>query len=107
MNGRIHWMTKQEGGRSKPPAGVGQPPYATIVRSTDTSDPWPPPVAWSLAVEKIWDASNEYNWIANVRFLVDDAPASELRANRKFELFEGNKRVALGRTFEKSDAGFS
>ena len=96
MRAKIHWKSKQEGGRLKPPAGVGQPPYATVVRFKDTNEPWPPPAAWSLVVEKIVDLSDEYDWVANVHFLVKEAPIKELRANRDFELFEGGRCVAAG-----------
>jgi len=96
MRAKIHWKSKQEGGRLKPPAGVGQPPYATVVRFKDTNEPWPPPSAWSLVVEKVVDLSDEYDWVANVHFLVKEAPIEELRANREFELFEGGRCVASG-----------
>lgn len=96
LQARIIWKTKEEGGRSRPPAGVGKPPYATLVRFIDSGGPWPPPNAWSLVVEKIESQSDEYHWVANVRFLVDDAPMGELRANREFELYEGGKCVATG-----------
>jgi hypothetical protein len=96
MKARIHWKTKEEGGRRKPPAGVGHPPYATIVRFKDTSEPWPPLVAWSLVVEKVVAQSNDFDWVADVHFLVDEAPVAELRMNREFELYEGGKCVAAG-----------
>lgn len=96
MKAKIHWKTKEEGGRFKPPAGVGKPPYATVIRFKDTDEPWPPRNAWSLVVEKVSELSNEYDWIANVHFLVTEAPAEELRVSREFELFEGARCVATG-----------
>jgi hypothetical protein len=96
MRAEIHWKTKQEGGRLKPPAGVGQPPYATVVRFKDSKEPWPPPIAWSLVVEKVSDMGDEHHWAAEVRFLVNEAPVEELRAGREFELFEGARCVANG-----------
>lgn len=96
MQARIRWKTKESGGRSKPPTGVGSPPYATVVRFRDTEEPWPPANAWSLVVEKIQTQSDEYEWIANIRFLVDEAPHDELCPNREFELYEGAKCVATG-----------
>jgi hypothetical protein len=75
---------------------VGQPPYATVIRFKDANEPWPPPNAWSLVVEKLSELSNEYDWVANVRFLVTEAPVEELRVGREFELFEGARCVATG-----------
>lgn len=97
MKAHVIWKTKEAGGRNQPPAGVGSPPYATVVRFSDSSEPWPPPVAWSLVVEKIESESSEYEWLASVKFLVDEAPAGELRSNREFELFEGGRCVATGK----------
>ena len=96
MRAKIHWKTKQEGGRYNPPTGMGQPPYATIVRFKDSTESRPAPIEWSLVVEKVLDLSNEYDWVANVHFLVNEAPVEELRVGREFELFEGWKCVAVG-----------
>jgi hypothetical protein len=96
MQARIRWKTREAGGRKSPPAGVGQPPYATVVRFKDTMEPWPPPIAWSLVIEKVPPLSGEYDWVANVRFLVNEAPVNELRPNREFELYEGARCVATG-----------
>ena len=96
MRARITWKRQQEGGRTKPPAGIGTPPYATVVRVRDSDEPWPPANAWSLVVDKIESESGDHEWIANVRFLVDGAPHYELRPLREFELYEGRKCVATG-----------
>jgi hypothetical protein len=92
MRAKIHWLTKEEGGRSKPPAGVGNPPYATVVKF-----PGADMGSWSLAVEKIESLSNEYDWIADVHYLFAEAPHESLQAGREFELYEGKKCVASGR----------
>ncbi len=105
MRAIIEWVSKEQGGRSQPPAGVGSPPYATVVRFVDTKEPWPPPVAWSLAVEKDEAASDQYRWIADVYFLMNDAPHDSLRSGRVFELYEGNKLVARGRILEPGATG--
>jgi hypothetical protein len=97
MRSVVEWIPKEKGGRSEPPAGVGSPPYATVVRFVDTEEPWPPPEAWSLVVEKIEALSEPYSWTANVRFLVDEAPHDSLREGSQFELYEGGKCVARGR----------
>lgn len=96
MKARIHWKTREEGGRRNLPAGVGQPPYATVVRFKDAAEPWPPLVAWSLVIEKIAIMSCEYDWLADVHFQVGEAPAAELRVQREFELYEGGRCVATG-----------
>ncbi len=93
----VDWIPKEQGGRRQPPAGVGSPPYATVVRFVDTTEPWPPPVAWSLVVEKDESLSEEYRWFADVHFLMDGAPHEALIPGRAFELYEGNKLVARGR----------
>jgi len=63
----------------------------------DTEESWPPPVAWSLAVEKDEAQSQGYRWIAVMYFRVEDAPHESLRQGREFELYEGNKCVARGK----------
>jgi hypothetical protein len=98
MRATIHWKTQQEGGRSKPPLGAGKPAYAAVVRFIDSTEPWPPQTAWSLVVEKIPELSSSRDWVANVHFLVDEAPMDELRPDRMFELYEGAKCVASGTT---------
>ncbi len=91
----IEWIAKEQGGRAKPPLGIGVPPYATVVRFAD--EPWPPVSgAWSLVVIKDEQASTDYRWVANVHFLVEEAPHDSLRDGREFELYEGNKCVARG-----------
>lgn len=96
MRAKIHWIKKEEGGRSKPPAGVGSPPYMTMVRFTDADEPWPPEIAWSLAIKKREAESSEYDWIADVSYKMENAPHESLRPGRMFELYEGNKCVASG-----------
>jgi hypothetical protein len=103
MQAIVEWIPKEEGGRRQPPAGVGLPAYATVVRFVDTTEPWPPPVAWSLVVEKDESASELYRWIANVHFLMDNAPHESLRPGREFELYEGNKLVARGRILARDE----
>jgi hypothetical protein len=51
-----------------------------------------------MVVEKIPELSQTNDWVANIRFLVSEAPAAELRPDREFELFEGAKCVATGVT---------
>lgn len=91
MRAEIQWITKEDGGRKNPPAGLGSPPYATVVRFTDTDEPWPPGIAWSLVIEKRESQSSEYHWIADVKYTIENAPHDSLRPGRPFELYEGNK----------------
>jgi hypothetical protein len=92
----IEWIPKEAGGRTKPPLGVGEPPYATVVRFPHSGEPWPPPVAWSLVVHRIEVLVEPFKWIAEVHFLFDEAPHHMLTDGADFELFEGNKCVARG-----------
>ena len=96
MRARITWRRPEEGGRKVPPAGVGSPPYFTVVRFVDSDDSQPPENAWSLVIEKVESQSTEHEWLAEIRYLVEDAPRDEIRPNRQFELYEGAKRVATG-----------
>ncbi|HEX4123889.1 MAG TPA: hypothetical protein VHY37_04120 [Tepidisphaeraceae bacterium] len=102
MRARIHWKTKVEGGRNRPPSGHGLTPYTTEIRFKEPA--WPPTEAWSLVVEKIPELSSEYDWVANVQFLAKQAPENELRSNREFELYEGKKCVATGVTVGRKQA---
>lgn len=95
MEATIEWKTKEEGGRLKPPHGEGVPPYATIVRFMEPNDPWPPESAWSLVVEKKAEL-DPHHWVANIRFLVENAPKERLKPGQRFELYEGNRCVASG-----------
>jgi hypothetical protein len=96
MLAKITWKRFEEGGRRRPPEGVGSPPYTTTVRFPDCNEPWPPANAWSLVIEKCLRDSSEYEWLADVRYLAHEAPHGEIRANHHFELYEGAKCVATG-----------
>jgi hypothetical protein len=91
----IEWIPLSQGGRRQPPLGIGHPAYSTVVRFLD--EPWPPvDAAWSLVVEKDESLGTDLKWIARVFFLVPEAPQESLQVGRGFELYEGNKRVAIG-----------
>jgi hypothetical protein len=105
MHARIYWKRKEEGGRTRPPAGVGTPAYATVVRFRDSQEPWPPPNAWSLVVKKVDEVGDEFTWVAIVHYLVNEAPQNELRAGREFELYEGGKCVASGLLIDPTQLG--
>ncbi len=91
----IDWIPKEAGGRSKPPLGIGEPSYATVIHFPE--EPWPHlSGSWSLVVCKDEALSSEFHWIARVHFLVEEAPHDSLRDGREFELYEGKKCVARG-----------
>ena len=92
----VYWVTRDEGGRRQPPSGVGSTAYSAVVRFTDTDEPWPPPEAWSLAVEKDEGSSEPLLWLADVHFVAEHAPRDSLRPGRPFDLYEGSRRVAHG-----------
>jgi hypothetical protein len=96
----LEWISKELGGRSKPPAGVGDPPYATIVRFVNPKEPWPPSVAWTLVVRKVGAGDGPLQWVAAVNFLFEEAPQHLLAEGNEFELYEGRKRVARGRIID-------
>lgn len=99
----IEWIPKERGGRTRPPLGLGDPPYATVLRFTD--EPWPHKAgSWSLAVAKIESMGDEYRWLADVHFVVDEAPHESLREGRAFELYEGSKCVARGTVLSEAPA---
>ena len=105
MKARIRWKTKEEGGRKVPPLGcaeAGVHPYTTMMNFRGPPDATPSPDGdWSLVVEEL-EVLNEHEWIADVYFLVKEAPAAELQPGRKFALYEGWKCVATGVLLEES-----
>jgi hypothetical protein len=89
---RITWLTPEEGGRRQPPPG---PRYSAPVRFEGQ------PVGaeganWSLVVDLVSRPPGSADWIAEVRYLVDEAPHELLRVGACFELYEGKKCVARG-----------
>lgn len=93
MRAVVDWLRSDEGGRQQPPTGESATPYSAVVRFA--GEPWPSSAAWSLVVEKI-QSNGPYCWVADVHFLVADAPQEMLAEGRAFELYEGKKRVASG-----------
>ncbi|MGE3468398.1 MAG: hypothetical protein AB7J13_15870, partial [Pyrinomonadaceae bacterium] len=89
----IHWLSESEGGRLSPPRGSR---YVTVARFLDEKEKYPKE-AWSLVVENIDVLGSDGPSMADVRFLVDDAPDYLLHEGSLFELFEGRKMVAKGK----------
>lgn len=89
---RVTWLTPEEGGRSVPPTG---PRYSAPVRFEGQAA-GAEGANWSLVIDLQSHPPGSADWIAEVRFLVEDAPQELLRLGASFELYEGKKRVARG-----------
>lgn len=87
----IAWVPPEAGGRQHVPAG---PRYITVCRFEE--DPGWENGTWSLVVEWVRTFRGGRLILANVDFLVPEAPTNFLRAGTRFELLEGRKRVAKG-----------
>ncbi len=86
---RIHWLSKDEGGRNYLPKGKKYAPIIKITKSPLKIEDF-----WSIFVENIqYLGDNET--ISEMKYLSDFAP-NNLSADVEFELFEGNKLVAKG-----------
>ena len=100
----IKWFRENEGGRRNLPLGTGFPPYHTVIEfisPTIMDTEKGHSVSWSLVVEKIKVQSDDYHWLASVRFLVEAAPHERLIPGVEFYLLEGAKRVARGRILKR------
>lgn len=89
---RIVWLTPEEGGRRHPPSG---PRYVAPAR-VDGQVAGPDGANWSMVVEWLTQPTDPIEWIAEVRYLVDEAPHELLMRGVRFELYEGKKCVARG-----------
>lgn len=83
----IHWLSEAEGGRKHLPTSLS---YTTIARFPYQKD-WPAN-AWSIITE--FSDPPGQDALAQVRFLVEDAPRDWLTSGTTFELLEGSKVVA-------------
>lgn len=92
MKAKIEWLSEEEGGRNNPPPG---PRYITVARFEAEKDKYPNE-AWSLVLE-FASNNNSQQIIADVNFLVQDAPAHLLSRGSLFELYEGRVLVGRGR----------
>jgi hypothetical protein len=89
---RITWLTPEEGGRRHPPPG---PRYSAPARF-EGQTPGAEGANWSLVVDLVSRPPGSTDWIAEVRYLVDEAPHELLRLGACFEVYEGKKCVARG-----------
>ncbi|HEV7280206.1 MAG TPA: hypothetical protein VGN57_08340 [Pirellulaceae bacterium] len=100
----IRWNAASDGGRERLPSGIGEPPYAPVVRLLDCDEQENDGTAWSLVVRKLEagddeageNGDGEAEWLAEIAFLVDAAPHETLTTGRRFELYEGARCVASG-----------
>ena len=93
MKAELEWLSEKEGGRVRLPPG---PQYITVARFAEEKEKYPSE-AWSLVLEFNPPTENSRSMIAEVRFLVEEAPTYLLHEGSLFELFEGRKIVARGR----------
>jgi len=74
MRATIHWKTQQQSDRRTPPTGTGPHPYtAPMAFFTSTTEPTADEAIWSLVVQML-PGSTTYDWLAEVHFLVPEAP---------------------------------
>ena|SRR6266705_2275785 len=95
VKAKICWVP---GARKSPPTG---PRYSTVARFKEDQSDWLRQ-AWSLVLEFRSPPDESLCLIADVRFLVEDAPVHFLHPGSAFELFEGRKVVATGEVVSDS-----
>jgi hypothetical protein len=92
VKAQVSWVPRELGGRESPPSG---PRYITVARFEDDKDNYPKE-AWSLVLEFNDLPDDSLNVVADVRFLVEDAPVQLLHQGSNFELYEGSRLVGRG-----------
>ena len=96
----VFWVPAAQGGRSDLPKGLQ---YSTVSKWPDQPDDDWLRAAWSIVLE--FDRSPAEQGSpssARARFLVDEAPQDWLQPGRKFELYEGRRKVADVQIVEQS-----
>ena len=89
---KVYWIPLEEGGRTSLPTGKR---YATISRFAEDASAWLQET-WSLVLEFDEPPSAQGNpSMARARFLAEKAPVDRLQPGYAFELYEGNKKVAM------------
>lgn len=83
VKARIRFLPLNEGGRKVP---VGGPRYATVVHFEEDTQ-WPN-VAWTLVAEFLQPLDQTLSVLADIRFLVEEAPHHLLKPGAKFQLLE-------------------
>ena len=91
MKARVTWVSSSQGGRSALPTGSE---YVTVARFPEDGDRWQQE-AWSVVLRASPSPAEQGSPTSgDVAFLVDEAPQDRLRPGRRFDLFEGGRRVA-------------
>ncbi len=90
---QICWVSPEEGGRKTPFKGSH---YVTVARFEEEPNRWQTE-SWSLVVDFREESSNDGSALADVKFLVEEAPSYLLHAGSRFELLEGPHVVAKGK----------
>lgn len=88
---KITWISKENGGRKNPPEpGIRYCPIVVFDVLNKNKDGF-----WS-ADFICTEVDEKMNSIVDFAFLAEDAPIELLVDGNRFELFEGNKKVAFG-----------
>jgi hypothetical protein len=99
VTARILWRAEAEGGRATMPSGSR---YVTVASFDPPTPSWPQE-AWSVVVEPLWPAHFTRDGAFSLRFVVDGAPHTALKAGVRFELLEGNRVVADGEVVDERE----
>src|SRR3954462_36701 len=88
---KICWIQEENGG----PKNLPTRPRYTAPARFEEDNRWPTE-SWSLVVNFKEEASDPDCWIADVHFLVEDAPVHLLHPGSRFELYAGRHTIANG-----------
>lgn len=92
---KISWLSALEGGRTNDiPFNTGK--YAPLIRVKGSSG------NWSLVVNN-YERVDHITTIAMIYYLVPESAPNNLAVGLKFDLYEGNKRVAFGEIIDEAD----
>jgi hypothetical protein len=90
----ITWLPPDKGGRQTPPSGPRFSPTARFAAAKEDR---------SVVLELVSRPAGSADWIADIRFLFDDAPQDLLADGARFELYEGKRCVAHGTILAASE----
>lgn len=92
---KISWLTALEGGRTNDiPFNTSK--YAPLIRTEGSRG------NWSLIVNN-YGRVDDNTTIAMIYYLAPESAPDNLVVGLKFDLYEGNKRVAFGEIIDKAD----